>query len=110
MDKFSSSAIKGFEDFQESWPYDFCVNMPGELVISIRLWAIVHGLLYGLIQKAGYHDHLRAMAYYLWCKHVLSVTPNSRRTFRHAYPSRVVLKDSHVIPNQHYLYLSCGIP
>ena len=33
---------------------------------------IVHGLLYGLIQKARYHDHLRVMACCLWCKHILS--------------------------------------
>jgi hypothetical protein len=26
-----------------------------------RLWAIVHGLLCGLVQKMGYHGHLRAM-------------------------------------------------
>ena len=28
---------------------------------SKRLWTIVQGFLYGLIQKAGYHGHVRAM-------------------------------------------------
>ena len=32
------------------------------LVPSKRHWAIVHGLLYGLIHKAGYHGHFGAMA------------------------------------------------
>jgi hypothetical protein len=33
-----------------------------ELVPSNRLWAIVYGLLYALIQKVGYHGPSRAMA------------------------------------------------
>jgi hypothetical protein len=31
------------------------------LVTFERLWTVVHGLLYKLILKVGYHDHLGAM-------------------------------------------------
>ena len=51
-----------------------CGRNLGRHVPSKRHWVILHVLLYGYLQKMGYHSHLRAMAECLLCERALSVT------------------------------------
>ena len=52
--------------------YDGNFGFHWGLVTSKRLWTLVHGLLYGLIQKVSNHDHLKTMGQCFGCKLALS--------------------------------------